>query len=717
MPKIFVSYRRDDTVAFTGRLVENLRREYGPDAVYLDLDADAVGVDFRDHFTKALRRCDLALVVIGQRWLGGAGQANRMLDSADHARAEVEISLKRRIPVIPILVGGTRMPSEGDLPADIQPLRFRTAVTVDDARDFEPHVRRLVSLIDGLPMRRRGAGSRSPGRHSAPRDAVEETGSEPPAETHEEQPSPVPAILSAVDATVSPSFTLSANLNPISLRPWQGLAVVGFILALNSILAALGSMLWGQIYYWPAFMMTALACANFRLWGILVAIVTPIISSLMLIGGGPWYIYSFISTFQALIVILVFQLLRIDPGLTTLSDKLKYLVAGAAFPSLCGGLIAWQLRNWAGIGEADGRPVDYAFWWAVENVTPAIFPGIWLHGVVGSIRRPFAWDREHYWTGWAGQTLEGAGPWIATIFISVAMTLLLVARQIGGGDLSPEVWSRIHEVTATSPEMRWLVFAMCVMMLVAVGFSLRQARRAWYLDQAVRRQMPSREQIDLILSGRASPSGQKLVSLAVVRLANVYETSQTMRASVLIDWLNAYFACLAGAATRTGGYIDHPEPGRTLVVFGLEGQENHGGSALLFAVDALMALNQLGARLSADALPNFEVAVGVHTGTVVAGTIGTGERRHYTVVGDAVELADQVAQSVELRRGRRLSVSITSNCVRGAGLSGQPPAKAGLVEGRRLPLQNRDSVQLFAIDDPNLLSQSLLLSAHQAVRL
>ena len=55
---------------------------------------------------------------------------------------------KRNIPVIPVLLDRTRMPSEAEVPPSLGPLVFRNAIDVDQGRDFHPHVDRLVRGIE-----------------------------------------------------------------------------------------------------------------------------------------------------------------------------------------------------------------------------------------------------------------------------------------------------------------------------------------------------------------------------------------------------------------------------------------------------------------------------------------------------------------------------------------------------------------------------------------
>src|SRR5262245_25569344 len=69
MSKLFISYRRDDSADVTGRLHDRLKSQFGDEAVFLDVDAIPLGVDFRMSLTDAVNQCDVLLAVIGDHWL------------------------------------------------------------------------------------------------------------------------------------------------------------------------------------------------------------------------------------------------------------------------------------------------------------------------------------------------------------------------------------------------------------------------------------------------------------------------------------------------------------------------------------------------------------------------------------------------------------------------------------------------------------------------
>jgi hypothetical protein len=148
--KIFVSYRRADSAGWTGRLAADLSARFGESNVFLDIHSVDPGVDYVAEIKSTLARADYTLVVIGPAWLGATDKAgNRRLDNAyDPVRMEVALALQSKSRVIPILVGGAKMPSETMLPADMKALATRNALEVTDHR-WSEDVRHLIELLAG----------------------------------------------------------------------------------------------------------------------------------------------------------------------------------------------------------------------------------------------------------------------------------------------------------------------------------------------------------------------------------------------------------------------------------------------------------------------------------------------------------------------------------------------------------------------------------------
>ena len=119
MPSIFLSYRRADTGGYAGRLADSLERHFGKGSVFQDVETIVPGSNFMQTIDAAIARCDVLAVLIGNTWLAerNANGGMRLNDPDDFVRLEVAAGLRAKTHVIPVLVEGTTMPAESDLPA------------------------------------------------------------------------------------------------------------------------------------------------------------------------------------------------------------------------------------------------------------------------------------------------------------------------------------------------------------------------------------------------------------------------------------------------------------------------------------------------------------------------------------------------------------------------------------------------------------------------
>ena len=174
MSKIVVSYRRSDSQAIAGRIVDRLIAQFGEQSVFMDVDNIPFGIDFRQHIQSVLARAEVLIAVVGPDWLGaGADGGSRIREEDDPVRVEIETALRQEIAVIPVLVDGASMPKAAALPESLRNFAFLNAAPVDVGRDFRPHVDRLVQSIDEVLVRKSGGTARAvpnstTGRAAAP---------------------------------------------------------------------------------------------------------------------------------------------------------------------------------------------------------------------------------------------------------------------------------------------------------------------------------------------------------------------------------------------------------------------------------------------------------------------------------------------------------------------------------------------------------------------
>lgn len=154
---VFISYRRADSSADAGRLYDALRRRFGRENLFMDVDSLRPGEDWVDAVEGAVTRCDVLLAVIGPDWMGAAdGEGNlRLHKELDRVRLEIEAALRHGKPVIPVLVEGASMPISDDLPDSLKPLLRRHAIRVSHST-FESDLGALVRALRIIDRARHG---------------------------------------------------------------------------------------------------------------------------------------------------------------------------------------------------------------------------------------------------------------------------------------------------------------------------------------------------------------------------------------------------------------------------------------------------------------------------------------------------------------------------------------------------------------------------------
>src|SRR5258708_3801751 len=118
MPGIFISYRREDSAPYAGRLYDWIVQRFGKERIFMDIDTLQPGDDFVDVVEEKVGACDALIALIGKDWLRCLDdEGKRRLDNPeDFVRLEIVSALNRNVRVIPVLLDGTRMPRSHDLP-------------------------------------------------------------------------------------------------------------------------------------------------------------------------------------------------------------------------------------------------------------------------------------------------------------------------------------------------------------------------------------------------------------------------------------------------------------------------------------------------------------------------------------------------------------------------------------------------------------------------
>jgi len=164
---IFISYRRDDSAPYAGRLYDRLSAHFGKGQVFMDIDQIAPGEDFVEVINRKVGACSIVIVLIGKHWLDAAdAQRKRRLDDPeDFVRLEVAAALQRNVRVVPVLVGGAAMPRMQQLPEPLAVLSRRNAFEISDTR-FHTDVDKLIEALE-RPADESGSAARPALRFAA----------------------------------------------------------------------------------------------------------------------------------------------------------------------------------------------------------------------------------------------------------------------------------------------------------------------------------------------------------------------------------------------------------------------------------------------------------------------------------------------------------------------------------------------------------------------
>lgn len=168
---------------------------------------------------------------------------------------------------------------------------------------------------------------------------------------------------------------------------------------------------------------------------------------------------------------------------------------------------------------------------------------------------------------------------------------------------------------------------------------------------------------DQILSGRYGSGGElRRATILFIDLRGFTALSESASPVDVVETLNEFFTVVTAWVRECGGFVDKFIGDALLVVFGLfdiDGNEapDAGARSSLRCVRGLSSkLDELNERRAARGEAPLSISAGMHTGEVVAGTIGSADRHEYTVIGDTVNVAARL-QVLAKNRGGGVLVS------------------------------------------------------------
>ena len=140
--------------------------------------------------------------------------------------------------------------------------------------------------------------------------------------------------------------------------------------------------------------------------------------------------------------------------------------------------------------------------------------------------------------------------------------------------------------------------------------------------------------------------------------------SEELGAAGIVAMLNEYFSFMEDILKGNGGVIDKYIGDAIMALFGVPAKlGNDADRAVKAGLDMITALDVLNKDRKAHGQSAIKIGIGISTGNVIAGNIGSPTRMNYTVIGDAVNLASRI-ESLTKQYGAELMVcGTTMSCL------------------------------------------------------
>jgi adenylate cyclase len=119
--------------------------------------------------------------------------------------------------------------------------------------------------------------------------------------------------------------------------------------------------------------------------------------------------------------------------------------------------------------------------------------------------------------------------------------------------------------------------------------------------------------------------------------------SETLAPEELVRLLNVYLTEMTEAVFRHHGSLDKYIGDAIMAVYGAPvAHADHSRLACRTALDMMARLGELRARWQHEGAPTIDIGIGINTGPMVVGNMGSANRFNYTAIGDAVNLGARI---------------------------------------------------------------------------
>jgi class 3 adenylate cyclase len=192
--------------------------------------------------------------------------------------------------------------------------------------------------------------------------------------------------------------------------------------------------------------------------------------------------------------------------------------------------------------------------------------------------------------------------------------------------------------------------------------------------------------------GLLRPGGErKRATIVFADLRGFTSISEGLDQEKVVEILNAFFSHMTPIIFKNDGTLDKLLGDGMMAIFGAPiSHDDDPVRALKTVIEMIRALKVFNVENRPKGWPELKIGIGVNTGDVVAGYIGSVDHLNYTVIGDAVNVAQRlqsIAEPNEILISRDVKDVIHGRYSEVEGLKGLTPLPAQKVKGKKVPIE------------------------------
>ncbi|MFM9266778.1 CHASE2 domain-containing protein [Tychonema sp. BBK16] len=240
--------------------------------------------------------------------------------------------------------------------------------------------------------------------------------------------------------------------------------------------------------------------------------------------------------------------------------------------------------------------------------------------------------------------------------------------------LFPLIWYAVSFLLFTFNSLLMPIAApIGTIVLAGIGLQLREQQEKEQLMSLFEKYM-AKETAELIWqrkdeifkNGEMQPQ-EMVATVLFMDIRGFTSISEQLSPSELMSWLNQYLNAMSECIMDRGGVIDKYIGDAIMAIFGIpfphtkpEEIKQDALNCIAACLDMSERLKQLNQQLEREGKPKIEFGVGIHTGSIIAGTVGGGKRLNFSVLGDTVNVAARLeAMNKDIKEDNPYRVLIT----------------------------------------------------------